>query len=396
LLEVFGDRIIIEPDWRPSVILSYQPDLVINFEASNAVRGMCTAEMVRNRVASLLIMDGIQEWRNSWTRSRVPVKRPLNQPVLAHKVACLGRMDARLYESWGNIGRCEIIGAYRLDPLLDIQRPMRTEPISGRPLRLLVMTARTPGFTPREVEITYQSLADLRDTLARRSDIQVVWRVTRGLHKRLNVKNTFTESTGAELRDVLAQVDAVITTPSTAMLESMLLGLPVAMLDYHNVPHYVQAGWSITAREQIGPTLDDLIAPPLERMLFQDYILHDALSCRTPALPRIVHLIEDMIAIKRASDADGCAELVFPHRIIADPEEFVSWPSPGFNLEKLYPHHPVFGRTDVTMMQSELDAALRAVEDLHQQVNVLTSRLHHIPGYLLAKKVTKSLQKIFA
>jgi hypothetical protein len=396
LLEVYGDRILIEQDWRPSVILNYKPNLVITFEASNAVRGLGTAEMVRANVASLLIMDGIQEWRNSWTRSRQPVKRPLNQPVLAHKVACLGRMDVRLYESWGNVGKCEIVGAYRLDPLVQAQRPMRTRPVQDRPLRLLVMTARTPGFTPDELETTFRSLADLRDELKDRSDIQVVWRVTRGLHKRLNVKNSFTESTGVELRDVLAEVDAVITTPSTAMLEGMLLGHPVALLDYHNVPHYVQAAWSITAREHIQATLDELVSPPLERMLFQDYCLHEALSCRKPALARTVDLIDRMIAIKKEHDATGQGPLVFPHRILEDPDEAVSWPSPAFNLEELYPHHPVYGNTELVTMQSELDAAILTVEQLHEQVNVLTERLHHIPGYLLAKKVTKSLQKYFA
>jgi hypothetical protein len=44
---------------------------------------------------------------------------------------------------------------------------------------------------------------------------------------------------------VLASVDAVISTPSTAMLEGMLQGLPVAVLDFHNRPHYVPAANSV-------------------------------------------------------------------------------------------------------------------------------------------------------
>ena len=395
LLKYFGDRIAVESDYRPSAVSAHNPDLVISFEASNCQRGLCIAEMARQQVATLQIMDGITEWRNTWTRRCLPYQRPLNQPVIAHKVACLGRNDARLFESWGNVGKCEIVGSPRLDPLIELDKPMRLGPIVGRPMRLLVMTARTPGFTPKEVEITYQSLKDLKDHLNQRSDIQVVWRVTKGLHKLLKVKNTFTEATGNELRDYLEQVDAVITTPSTAMLEGMLFGLPVALLDYHNCPIYVTAAWQITCIAQIDSVLEDLKNAPLERMLYQDLCLHDALSCRTPSLPRMIELIEVMIKIKREHDSDGTKQLIFPHRILDQPDEFVSWPSENFNLEALYPAHPVFGQRDLLKLQSELDSALGAIEQVKDQVDILENRLHSIPGYLLTKRVVNYLETWF-
>ena len=40
------------------------------------------------------------------------------QPVVGHKIACLGRSQARILESWGNVGKCEIVGAPRLDRLI--------------------------------------------------------------------------------------------------------------------------------------------------------------------------------------------------------------------------------------------------------------------------------------
>ena len=106
----FGDRLVAESDWRPSVIFAHRPDLVISFEESHPERGICIAEATRKGISTLLEMDGIPEWRNTWSRMETAGKRPVNQPVLSHKVACLGHADARLYESWGNTGKCGVIG----------------------------------------------------------------------------------------------------------------------------------------------------------------------------------------------------------------------------------------------------------------------------------------------
>jgi len=394
LLQYFGERAVVEPDWRPSTIMAHHPALVITFDESQPERGLCIAEMARQGVPTLLIMDGIPEWRNTWVRARDSSARPLNQPIFAHKVACLGRADARLYESWGNLGKCEVVGSPRLDPIIALNRSLRVEPVKDRSLRLLVMTAKTPGFTKQEVERTFQSLLDLWDYLSKRDNIQVLWRVTAGLHKRLGVKNKLTEASTGELKDVLAMVDAVITTPSTAMLEAMLFGHPVALLDYHNCPHYIPAAWRISSKEHIESSVEDLRQAPLERMLYQDYCLKDALSCISPALPRMINLIETMIKLRQQQLSSGRQELKFPLRILTDPEDLVYLPNPAFDLHALYPKHPIFARQDLIAMQAELEAAIQTVDGLKNQVNLLTRRLHGIPGYNLAKRLVKSLEKL--
>jgi len=110
-------------------------------------------------------------------------------------------------------------------------------------------------------------------------------------------------------------------------------------------------------------------------------------------LPRMARLIEEMVRIRKTRNASGELVLDFPHRILDDPEEHVSWPSTNFSLQKLYPQHPVFARSDVIAMQAELEAALGAVERLHEQVDILTRRLHKIPGYTLAARFRKTLQR---
>jgi hypothetical protein len=290
---------------------------------------------------------------------------------------------------------CEVVGAPRLDNLISQQRPGRIEPILDRPLRLLVMTARTPGFTAEETAVTLESLRDLQSILEQRTDIEVVWRISKGLHLELGVKNTYNSATGAELHDLLPQMDAVITTPSTAQLEAMLFGLPTALLNYHFVPLYTQAAWEIKCKGHIPLVLNDLTAPPLERIVYQDFCLQDALHCKTEAMPRLVYLIDEMLRIKQEFDVNSQGQLTFPDRILDSSEPFVSWPSQNFNLERLYPGHPVFGNRDMTVLQSELDAALITIQELKDQTDTLTKRLHGIPGYLIAKKIILKIQKNF-
>ncbi len=393
LLEHFGERAVVETERTASKLAGHDPDLVIAFDEHDCELGMLIGEMSRRGIATLQIMDGILEWRRTWQYPTSAQKRPLNQPALAHKVACLGRADARIMESWGNVGKCEIVGSPRFDHLVRAKRDSRIGPVSGRPLRLLVMTAKTPGFTPEQIETTYRSLADIRDDLGGRTDIEIVWRLTQNIHEKLGIHNIVRDVTGGELHEMLRQVDAVVTTPSTALLESMLCGLPTALLDYHNCPHYVSAAWQITCKTQIDSVIENLRTPPLERMLYQDYCLHEALACATPALPRMTRLIDEMVRIRQRAKASGNPVLNFPHRILDDPEEHISWPNANFNLQTLYPHHPVFGRSDVTVMQAELEAALGTVERLQAQVDVLTRRLHRIPGYTLAARVRKMMKR---
>ena len=392
LLEHFGARAAAESVRLPGALAAHDPQLVITFDEHDCELGMLTGEMARRGVATLQIMDGILEWRRTWQYPTSAQKRPLNQPALAHKIACLGRADARIMESWGNVGKCEIIGSPRFDPLVGEKREMRVAPVAGRPLRLLVMTAKTPGFTPEQVATTLASLADIRDAVGGRRDIEIVWRVTQNIHRDLGVSGTVHDTTGMELQEQLRTVDAVITTSSTALLESMLCGLPTALLDYHNCPHYVTAAWRISCRSQIEPAIEALRSPPLERMVYQDFCLHDALACATPALPRMVRLIEEMLRVRRTCIAGGGGTIVYPHRLVDDPDEHVAWPAGRFDLERLYPGHPVFGRRDLTDMQNELEAALGTIERLHAQVDTLTERLHRIPGYAFLARALRAIR----
>ncbi|HTO93454.1 MAG TPA: hypothetical protein VMM80_03755, partial [Bacteroidota bacterium] len=101
----------------------------------------------------------------------------------------------------------------------------------------------------------------------------------------------------------------------------------------------------------------------------------------------------EMLRVRRACLSKGTGPIAYPHRLVDEPADHVAWPDAGFDLEKLYPLHHVFGRRDLTAMQNELEAALGTVERLHAQVDTLTDRLHRIPGYTLLANIQRAIRR---
>jgi hypothetical protein len=208
--------------------------------------------------------------------------------------------------------------------------------------------------------------------------VEVVWRLTGGLAQELGVANTCREVGAADLATVLDRVDAAIVTPSTAVLECMLRQMPVALLDYTNRPLYVPAAWVISAPSHRDSVIPQLLDPPPARLLFQDAVLHDALECQTPAVPRAIRLIEEMVRVGRECRRAG-RPLELPRRILADPQDGHQLPEEALSLRALHPTHEVFGDMDRAHLQAELGQTrlcLRRVEAENQQLVRRLMRTH--------------------
>jgi hypothetical protein len=247
---------------------------------------------------TLYVSDGITEWRSCWESEYPP---EIWKPILCHKAACVGDSQARILESWGNWGKCEVVGSPRLDALIGRQ-PRQRE--AGQPVRILIMTAKRPGFRDSQRKLAVQSLRDLKAWFEKNPSVdgiglQPVWRLTKELDRLVGVENSLNSLTGGDLAAALLEVDAVITTPSTTMLEGMMQGLPTVLLDYNNCPHYVPAVWNITAPGHCDQIVPQRVNAPEAKLLYQTDILHDALECCTPATPRFVGLVEAMEQIGR-------------------------------------------------------------------------------------------------
>lgn len=312
----------------------------------------------------LFFPDGILEWRNQFSnpllvdpREAVPA---VFMPVLSDKVACIGKSQARVLESWGNTGKCEIVGAPRLDYCLELRKQLS----ASRPSRrgdsvLLVQTARNPAFNASQEKNLVQALSDVSRLVSmwnqeRSHPIRVVWRLAAAVAEKLPMlAGEASPFETVALSEVLTEVDAVISTPSTAMLEAMACGIPTALLDYNNAPQYVQAAWSVTSPEHLSSTIEELLDPPAPRLLCQEYFARDSLELGEPASVLAARLISEMVTIrrKRLRGAPG-RRVEFPTRILREPDSRDDG-SGGIPLRSLYPGHSVF-LTDTARLQVEV------------------------------------------
>lgn len=333
-------------------------------------------------IPTLHIMDGILEWRNTWEHPQLI--SPFLQPVMADKVACLGRSQARILESWGNHGKCEVVGSPRLDPLLGYRRIAGPE----HEFTLLVTCAKTPWFNSTQKSRVVQGLMDLQMGISESDKIngtftRILWRLHDELFNELFEQGNAINHTGDRLVELLQQADALITTPSTILLEGMLYGIPVAVIDYTNSPQYVQSAWSITASEHIFPVLVELRKPPQARLVLQDYYLHDALECHGPAGPRLARLIKEMLRIKSTGiSAEG--KQLFPLNILEETRGNHHLPEARFDLAKLYPHHPVYADYDKSSLQAELLHCREKLRNLSEEIIQLKRDGNHTPVNYLA------------
>lgn len=329
--------------------------------------------MEQGRVPVLILSDGVLEFRNTWQNPTI-AGGAIFQPLFGHKLACLGRAPARQIEALGNAGKCEIVGHPRFDG-------MATEPTiptqASGPFRLLVTTARTPAFTEAQKQQVIEGLVQVRNRIRRNPyangrRIEVQWRLPDQYVQHLDWHPTDHEEPRS-LGDAIELADAVITTPSTVYLESVIRRRPTAILDFTNSPSYMSPAWTISAPAHVSPVLEELATPPPAKMLFQRNNLYDQLELGG-AKERLFALIRVMIQSGQASRENNAA-LALPTRILSDPQRGIARVENEFDLASLYPaDHSLSPKTE-TMLRQEL---AMAIARLGQLPNELVEKSDHI------------------
>jgi hypothetical protein len=329
----------------------------------------------QHRVPVLILADGILEYRNLYEHPDL-AEGCIFQPVVGHKLACIGRAQARVVESWGNVGKCEVVGL----PGLDNRMAAAVEPVRCEgPFRLLIATASTPAFNIQQRQSVVESLAHFKNRMEANCRVngrplEVTWRLTGGLDNELGLPAKEAGISRPPLSQAIDRADAVITTPSTLFLESVLRGRPTAILDFHNTPHFVPAAWTINAPKHFNAILHELSQPPAAKMLFQETVLHDQLECFTPAGPRMIQLIQSMIECGERTCSTG-QPLRFPARIIDDPRQGFAMVESGFDLAKLFPNNRAFADQDIETLTTELNLAIARLQELPGEVAAKDARI---------------------
>jgi len=254
--------------------------------------------LAAGQVPILILMDGILEFRNTWRHPQLPIGTFLH-PAIGHKIACLGSSQSRWLESWGNAGKCEIVGLPRLDGWAERCREFATTGADSTPFRLLIASARRIGFTSEQSRDTIEIFRQLRERLRQRTqvggrELDVRWRVSDELADAISLTpdtNRRSESLAGEI----GRAQAILTTPSTLMLEGMLAGKPVAAIDPHNVPVYVPTAWTIRRADDFDRVVSDMQAADPALLAFQHQTLRDAYQTNESATQRMRRLVERLI-----------------------------------------------------------------------------------------------------
>ncbi len=337
------------------------------------------------RIPILILADGILEYRNTWQNPTI-AEGSIFQPLIGHKLACIGNSQARHIESWGNSGKCEVTGLPRFDSVFDSEYlPIQKE----GPFRLLIATANTPAFDAPQRNRVVQSIEALRKRLEKNGkingrSIEITWRLTDGLHEELNLPRHLNNSASPiPLSDMVELSDAVITTPSTLYLDSVTKKRPTAILDFNNAPAYINSAWTISAPLHINDVLNELENPPPPKMFYQQTALRDHLEHRGSAKQRIHQLIETMVEIGVKAKTSN-QPLQFPAQILKANSREIQAAETDWDTHCLYPNNPVFQNTQVTRLQQELNQAISSARfnelpsELQKKREQLKKKQEHI------------------
>lgn len=290
-------------DWVPPAECS----LVITHDTYRPESCAAIDNCIKKNVPVLILSDGILEYRNSWIQKH-RVDSGIFNPILGHKLACIGASQVRFLESIkGNFGKCENVGLPRLDDF-------KIENSKSNTPTILVCSSKTPWFSDDDKNQILQSFIDLKDEVYKYSKAHKVkfnWRISDQIASLIGAETSFDRT----LEEDLKNSSAVITMPSTVMLEAMYAHKPVALLDYTLSPHYVPAGWTVSSRHQIIPIVKELLNPPVAKVSFQQAVLADALQAKGSASARMVRLVNKMVEIGEQLRSAG-QKLSFPHRIL--------------------------------------------------------------------------------
>jgi hypothetical protein len=332
------------------------------------------------RVPVLILADGILEYRNTFEHPGL-ADGSMFKPLMGHKLACIGPAQARWVEAWGNVGKCEVTGVPRFDT---VTRRQPDELRCGDSLRVLVSTARTPWFNDPQREEVISALNDIREYFANHNTLDgrtltVEWRLTEELHQIIG--EGVYQRKRPPLGELLQDVDAVITTPSTVQLESALHGVPVAVLNYHNSPQFTPMAWTITCPTHIGPVVGELLNPAPGKLFVQNALLSDALSHHVPAAPRMLKLIDEMLTTGRDQRLAG-KPLEFPARILDDGQMGFTRVEADCDLSGLFPDNEIFRNADIERLQLELSQARAAMGEYPDKFFDQRSANHRLRSYI--------------
>ncbi|MFG0329464.1 MAG: glycosyltransferase [Phycisphaerales bacterium] len=240
--------------------------------------------------ATILLMDGIVEFRNTFRNPRN--HESFLRPAPVDAIAAAGEIDAARLGALGN----RRVAATGLPRLASSREVARSAERGDGSRRLLITTARTPWFNTRERDQLIMAYRALKDAIARRERLEAIWRLPTELAEALEV-----DADDRSLDELLPRLHGAITTASTLLVELMAAGTPTALAHPFDAPVWTPAPliWRPRVRHadirDADELLDRILKPDPAREARQDRILAQLARFDPPPSDGVADLILEMI-----------------------------------------------------------------------------------------------------
>ncbi|QFU74686.1 hypothetical protein EY643_02900 [Halioglobus maricola] len=326
------------------------------------------------------LMDGVIEWDYVWNNQSFvrPERATVLQPLLSDFLCVIGQHPARILAGLGLTEKIRLVGIPRLDA-----SPRTSQSIASNKPSVLVTTAKTASHNVAQDIAVVEALQDLQDYFSNQAEVDVVWRVDAGLAQRLGIP-----ASASSMEEDLHVASGVISFTSTCLLESMLMQIPTAQVDYRSCPGYVTTAWNIHSKKDIASVVQELLYPPENMMAYQSLCLEDELTNAGAAT-------EALAAVLR----EACAgQLKEQSRYVVAPE----FPGAAMDFRRAHPQISSFSVADGAKVQYLLDAAYRLQQKQRallttppfKILRILVGLFGWLPGFRKAAKLQQDLDKM--
>jgi hypothetical protein len=275
---------VVAPPWEDS--LPAKVDAVIVSCEYFLGNRLAIAACQRFGIPTYHVLDGILEWRNLFENPRTTVVEngaPLYRPLISDHTFAMGEIQ-RLTLQWLGNDNVHAFGLPRFDALP--VKPCRVGHVEGRP-KVLIATANTPWFSDEQKTRFCDEFGHLVDLLRPRSDLAIEWRVAEPVAVEFGLANSTQQPSTVALQSAAA----LITTPSSLVIESMRLGVPTLVFDPYACPILNPSAWHATSANTVLQLLHSLLAPDDERAGLQNTLRDFSAPKETDAAKKIAEFL---------------------------------------------------------------------------------------------------------
>lgn len=220
-------------------------------------------------VPTYLITDGIIEWENCYSHRAVKKSKQRLFSVMFHDyIVCPGIFEGQF------INERQINLSYL--PKKVFPEVMNSSRKKNSTKVVLVTTANTAYFNDGELIELARLINEILDYQKKSMEkFEVKLRVfDEALLARLNMDG-FENDIESSFNELINDVDALITTPSTIVLTSMLNDIATCQLIYRNSPMFVQSGWMYHGSCDFEYVINGMLNRDAERLAYQRKVLKE-------------------------------------------------------------------------------------------------------------------------